>query len=59
MKKHLYERDGVIHSALMVNIHRNIDIAYTKCGLNIPSDKSFKSEEDVSCNVCNNLEDVK
>lgn len=55
MKNHLYQsKNGMIH--LCEGGHVTIDkqnyLVWTKCGVDVPANKSFKSYEYVTCPKC-------
>lgn len=58
MTQHLYEdRSGLKHDCILHNLHRGIDLVWTKCGMDVPGDKSFRtSYEGSTCLECIRLE---
>ena len=50
--KHLFEKNGVVHACDGSEIHRGIYLVWTKCGMDIPANASFKSNEDPTCAKC-------
>ena len=49
---HLYEKDGILHACESSEVHRGILLVWTKCEIDVPADKSFKSDEKPNCPTC-------
>ncbi len=53
---HLYEdKKGIVHACESgdFNFYQNpIKLAWTKCGKDVPANKSFKSGEQPTCKCC-------
>ena len=55
--KHLYEdKKSVIHACESgdMGVRNEITLVWTKCGKDVPANKSFKSNETVTCGKCIN-----
>ena len=50
--KHLYEADGIVHSYEGGHVDSDTYIVWTKCEIDVPANKSFKSNEAVTCDKC-------
>lgn len=52
-RNHLYQDPaGVIHACEGAQLHRDVYLVWTKCCRDVPANKSFKSNERVSCERC-------
>jgi hypothetical protein len=50
---HLYQDEkGVIHACEGSEVHPGIYLVWTKCEKDVPANKSFKSDETVTCEAC-------
>jgi len=56
MKQHLYDDGTVVHLCEGKQVHPDVYLVWTKCGKDVPANKSFMSEESITCKKC--LEDV-
>jgi len=57
MKNHLYQsKDGKIHACEggQTTNDRSTYVVWTKCGIDVPANKSFRSGESVTCEKCMN-----
>lgn len=52
MANHLYESNGKLHACEMKEIHPGIRLVWTKCGKDVPANKSFRSRESATCEAC-------
>lgn len=51
--KHLWEgKRRVIHGCESSEIQSHITLVWTKCEIDVPANKSFKSNEFVTCDKC-------
>lgn len=50
---HLYEdKNGIIHLCESSEVHRGVALVWTKCEKDVPANKAFMSEENVTCEKC-------
>ena len=57
---HLYkDKSGVLHACEGGQIHPNVYLVWTLCGIDVPANKSFKSRELATCEDCIELIEAK
>lgn len=49
---HLYEKNGLLHLCESCEGAPNILLVWTKCEIDVPSNQSFMSEENPTCQKC-------
>lgn len=52
-KNHLWENNGILHLCELAVIGSRTSIVFTKCGIDVPANTSFKSWEEANCPSCN------